>query len=301
MPISIEDFIAMEALEERLRTLLPEQYRDTSETLTPAPMGSAPLKYDAAGRVAWNEIWATFCDLAMAGGPPHRGTLLEPAPPNEIAAQPDFHLQAVEEICRGLAMVTGLTAQPAPLRGWVQLDCDGPGMAAWLTRAIVMENVMARSEGERLYLPAGPGFRIGKEIKNVITVTAKTCHYWRNHTADGQREAIGRLLTDPDAPALLEPPLFPEAGEPDAIGKAIHNDTGLRTAPRRYRGWIGVLCPGIPAAVWMMRALVAGDVLARREEAILYLPVNPLTDPDGERAAGTFRGVHRFARARRVL
>jgi len=30
-------------------------------------------------------------------------------------------------------------------------------------------------------LPAGPAFRLDKEIKNVITVVAKTHHYWTEH------------------------------------------------------------------------------------------------------------------------
>jgi sirohydrochlorin cobaltochelatase len=32
-----------------------------------------------------------------------------------------------------------------------------------------------------LFLPAGPTFRLDKEIKNVVTVIAKTHHYWKEH------------------------------------------------------------------------------------------------------------------------
>jgi hypothetical protein len=32
-----------------------------------------------------------------------------------------------------------------------------------------------------LLLPAGPAFQLEKEIKNVITVLAKTFHYWTEH------------------------------------------------------------------------------------------------------------------------
>ena len=73
-----------ELLEARLKTLLPEEYQDSYEDVQPVSMGSAGLKYGRDGRVAWNEIWGSFCDLAMAGGPPHRGTLLEPATKAEI-------------------------------------------------------------------------------------------------------------------------------------------------------------------------------------------------------------------------
>jgi hypothetical protein len=54
-------------------------------------------------------------------------------------------------------------------------------MACWILRAIIVENVMFRSEGKVLYLPAGPGFTIKREIKNVITSVAKTVHYWKEH------------------------------------------------------------------------------------------------------------------------
>jgi sirohydrochlorin cobaltochelatase len=54
-------------------------------------------------------------------------------------------------------------------------------MALWLLRAIVVENVSVRREGTVLFLPAGPAFRLNQEIKNVITVAAKTYHYWAEH------------------------------------------------------------------------------------------------------------------------
>src|SRR5689334_19064987 len=164
MPITLEDVLALEELDNKLRLLLPEQYQNVYEDVMPVSMGSAGLKYDASGNVAWNDMWATFCDLAMAGGPPHRGSLLVPEslPASKIAA----------EICRGIRLVSNLPAQPSPEHGWVQVECHTEGMAAWLTRAIVMENVSARHSGRTLYLPAGPGFRLEREIKNVILVIA---------------------------------------------------------------------------------------------------------------------------------
>jgi sirohydrochlorin cobaltochelatase len=54
-------------------------------------------------------------------------------------------------------------------------------MAAWMLRAIIVENILVRREGSILFLPAGPEFRIEKEIKNVITAIAKTTHYWFGH------------------------------------------------------------------------------------------------------------------------
>lgn len=67
--------------------------------------------------------------------------------------------------------------------GWVGLVCPQEEMAIWLLRAIVVENVSVRREGSTLFLPAGPAYRIEKEIKNVITAVAKTHHYWTEHRA----------------------------------------------------------------------------------------------------------------------
>lgn len=58
-------------------------------------------------------------------------------------------------------------------------------MALWLLRAIVVENICVRREGQTLFLPAGPDFRLEYEIKNVITVAAKTHHYWSEHIMAG--------------------------------------------------------------------------------------------------------------------
>ena len=91
-----------EALDTRLKTLLPEEYQESYETIEPKPMRSAGSKYDADGQVAWDEIWGSFCDLAMAGGPPHKGTLLEPGTEAEIDAQFDRYDEVAEEICRGI-------------------------------------------------------------------------------------------------------------------------------------------------------------------------------------------------------
>ena len=91
-----------------------------------------------------------------------------------------YHL-VVQEIERGIAMVTGLTTVQSNALGWVGIACDDEQMACWLLRAIIVENVMVRREENILYVPAGPGFSIQREIKNVITSVAKTVHYWRAH------------------------------------------------------------------------------------------------------------------------
>ena len=120
MPDRSDDY---ELLEARLKTLLPEEYQDSYEDVQPVPMGSAGLKYGRDGRVAWNEIWGSFCDLAMAGGPPHRGTLLEPATKADIKLDRDRYEEVVDELCRGVEMVTGLAAEPSLISGWIDVDC----------------------------------------------------------------------------------------------------------------------------------------------------------------------------------
>ena len=49
-----------------------------------------------------------FCDLALAGGPPHRGTLLEPANPQDVQADLAGYERVLRELERGIRMVTGL-------------------------------------------------------------------------------------------------------------------------------------------------------------------------------------------------
>ncbi|MBI1256415.1 MAG: cation diffusion facilitator family transporter [Chloroflexi bacterium] len=161
--------------------ILPPRYQLT--TPSAAPMGAAGLEYDSEGKVAWNEIWQGFCDLALAGGPPHRGTLLEPVNPPAIAADPEGYAGVIAELERGIRMVTGLSTVHSTTPGWIGMACTSEEMALWLLRAIVVENVSVRREDNVLYFPAGPDFRLEKEIKNVITVIAKTNHYWQEHIA----------------------------------------------------------------------------------------------------------------------
>lgn len=162
-----------------LVNLLPPRYQN--QVPSAAPMGAAGLKYDNEGNAAWNEIWTDFCDLALAGGPPHRGSLLEPQSAEVIAAKPDEYEKVLQELERGLEMVTGLETIRPDTPGWIGLVCDSDDMAIWILRAIVVENVSVRREDNILYFPAGPDYKLEKEIKNVVTVVAKTNHYWQEH------------------------------------------------------------------------------------------------------------------------
>jgi hypothetical protein len=168
-------------LDERVDAILPSEYQGRTDEVRSTSMGSATLKYDSQGLVAWDEIWTSFCDLAMAGGPPHRGKLLEAVNREQAMADLDAYQNVVREIRRGIEMVTGLQTLDSESLGWVGIVCDSEAMAVWLLRAIIVENVMVRREGHVIFVPAGPQFTIKRQVKNVITSVAKTVHYWRSH------------------------------------------------------------------------------------------------------------------------
>ena len=305
MTLSLDDRRTLDALEVRLRVLLPEEYQDSYEDVEPKSMGSAGLTYGFDGKVAWDEMWGSFCDLAMAGGPPHKGTLLEPASRAVVAAQANRYGKVLREVRRGIMLVTGLHVRESPTPGWIRVTCFSRAMAGWLLRAIVMENVAARATSRALDLPLGPDYRLEKEMKNVITVIAKTCHYWLGHTPCAQQRAIADLLLRMEAESPLIVPgavekMVPGAIPPDGLRRAIERETGLRT-DRQHFGWLGVECSTVKAAIWMMRMMVASNVLSRREGTVLFLPVNDASDAGGEIVTRLLTRVHRLAAARRII
>jgi sirohydrochlorin cobaltochelatase len=181
--VSPEEEAQLRELDRKINEMLPPQYQGQYEGVHLTSMGSAPLRFGPDGRVAWEEMWTSFCDLALAGGPAHRGTLLEAVPAADALAEPEKYRAVVAEIERGVQRVTGLPVVASKVPGWVGVRCDSEDMAVWLMRAIIVENVMVRREGDVLYLPAGPRFLLQREIKNVVTVLAKTHHYWSAHLA----------------------------------------------------------------------------------------------------------------------
>lgn len=299
---------AFEQLQLRLKTILPEEYQDCYEEVQPVSMGSASVKYGPDGKVAWDEMWDTYCDLAMAGGPPHKGVLLEPGASAEIEAQPDRYREVVEEICRGIGLTTGLGAAQSATAGWIRVECETQVAAEWLVRAIVMENVSAKYAGTALELPAGPAYRVEKEVKNVITAISKTCHYWFDHMWESEQKTIEKLFAKMEAESpLIQPAPSNDGALTDAqrlrtqLADKIREATGLVASQHEYAGWLGFHCPDVRAAIWMMRALVASNVLARREGTVLFVPVNGATDPEGETVSRCLAGIHGFAVAQHVL
>ncbi len=203
-----------------LRTILPPRYQGDA-SINSEPMGAADLVYDGAGQVAWGEIWEGFCDLAIAGGPPHRGDLLEPATRDAVEAAPTAYAHVLDELTRGLRLITGWAIVRDAAPGWLGIICPDEEAAIWLLRAILSENIAARRQGATLFLPAGPAFTVEKEIKNVITVVAKTHHYWTEHIAALALEPLVEAWPDAtievqpltaaptasESPAVFEPPI----------------------------------------------------------------------------------------------
>lgn len=142
------------------------------------PMSSAPMRYNADGSVDWGNMWDSFCALASAGGPPHRATPLLP----EAGADPDSngYQFAQREIMRGIQLVSGLRAAPA-CAGWIAVECPVEGMATWIAEQGMQENVAIQQHGSAFWVPCGEHWALKGEIKNVITVVAKTTHYYADH------------------------------------------------------------------------------------------------------------------------
>jgi len=258
----------------KINALLPPRYVGCFEDVPPQSMGSAGLKYDSKGRVAWGEIWTTYCHLALAGGPPHRGRLLPAVSTREAESRPAEQEAVVAEIRRALRLSSDLPTVEESFPGWVAIRCHDEDMAAWLVRAIVAENVSARHEGTMLYVPAGPAFRVEKEIKNVVVSVAKSCHYLLDHVGSADRP---RGFD----PGLIQP-LLPDqiASSPDEyqaslddLTRLLHAATGLEIIPAESPGWLGMKCETEEMAVWIMRAILALNSLARRENDVVFVPV----------------------------
>jgi sirohydrochlorin cobaltochelatase len=266
-------------LETRINAILPPRYADCFEDVAPTSMGSATLRYDREGKVAWGEIWTTFCHLALAGGPPHRGRFLGATTVEEVDASPIQYEAVVAELKRAMKLCVDLDLVPTAPKGWIGLQCDTEATSAWLVRAIIAENVIARCEGSRLYVPAGPHFRVEKEIKNVVVCVAKTCHYLFDHL-EPEQQPQGM------PPVFVCPPLPHEiaaAGDhykhaANSLQRRIVEATALPTRLGESPGWIGIECGDEETAVWMLRAVAVEAILVRREDSILYVPVDLASD-----------------------
>jgi len=190
MPVTVaaSPVSRLDALEDSLRRDAATHRRELAPAPRPdaAPMTSAPFLWRPDGRPDWGGMWTTFCELALYGGPPQRGPESPLRAPAGATTSSDAEMLA--EMRRGIWETTGLYAELAA-PGWLSVTCESPTMAAWLCAAIILENVGSRLDDDRLMLPAGPGFGLKDEVKSIITVVAKTHHYWQAHVADTGRVA----------------------------------------------------------------------------------------------------------------
>jgi sirohydrochlorin cobaltochelatase len=276
------------ALDTKIVAFLPPRYEHCYTSVPPNSMGSAALRYGPDGKVAWDEIWTTFCDLALAGGPPHRGNLLEPVSEEEAAAEPERYRDVVAEIGRAIGLTTFLPVVNGYAPGWAGVQCESLEEAAWLQFAVTAENVSARRRQSTLQLPAGPAFSVEKEIKNVVVALSKAYHYWSGHLTSAQQTLAGESIWEAATPAEA-------AASPSQYHAAVSElesslcAAGLPVSPRRYVGWVGVETAGEEAAVWLLRAVLVERVLVRREGTVLYLPVGaPSSANQGARVAWAF-------------
>ena len=253
------------------------------------------------------EIWGSFCDLAMAGGPPHKGALLEPG--NEGGDR-----RAVRSLRRGR-------------RGDLPRHQDGDrparvssprlpaGSASRVRRRDGRLAAARHRHGERRGSPPRRDARTAgvrrtsasrrKSRTSSPSSPRPATTGWATCPRDQQQAIAELFVTMAGESPLIEPDLSsPDSDERAASWpRASLTDpasTGLQRSNHRYPGWLGLECPSVRAAVWMMRALVASNVLSRREGTVLFVPVNPATDPRGVNVAGAVERVYRCAAARGI-
>lgn len=143
------DWPMLSGLHKQLQQHLPSEYAERLDDVSAQSMGKRedrPRRFRAG---SLGQDLTSFCDLAMAGGPPHRGTLLEPVETSRIEKAPEVYRAVVAEIRRGIGLASGLATCDSPYLGWVCIQCDSQQMAAWLMRAILVENISVRRESSR--------------------------------------------------------------------------------------------------------------------------------------------------------
>lgn len=148
--------------------------------VTNTPMGSAPFVYDENGNVAWNKMWSSFCYLAREGGPPHRGDLLKTDPNTVNIHDPKFE-KNLNEVIRAYKMLLPYKVEYAVSTPEVVVNLPFTKMAKWFEETILLENVFVRREKNKIFVVVSEKYELEKEIKNLVTVFAKTFHYWDLH------------------------------------------------------------------------------------------------------------------------
>ena len=74
-------------------------------------MAAAPFVWREDGRPDWSAMWTSFCDLALHGGPPHRGPGQALRGPEANGTDAESEPAMLAELRRGIRETTGLLAQ----------------------------------------------------------------------------------------------------------------------------------------------------------------------------------------------
>lgn len=142
-------------------------------------MSSAPFVYDNDGKVAWNKMWDSYCDLAIEGGPPHRNDrLISKGTSNNFNSE--NYKNAVKEIERAFSLLIPFKYKTAN-NGYIEIALGNHNIADWYANIINSENVECQVKENKIFLPINDDFTLEKEIKNIVTVVAKAFHYWSLH------------------------------------------------------------------------------------------------------------------------
>lgn len=171
-----------------------------------APMAAAPIRYNLDGSVAWDQMWSAFCELAIEGGPPHRGTLLSPDGKHQKSKE-KYHA-VIQEITRAYQLLIPYAVVEGE-HGWIGVRFPAGNLARWYMTIIKNENVECRRDKSTLFLPVHASYTIEKEIKNLITVVAKAYHYWRDHRTPAEKFFVIALGFDARWKILYNKSLLP--------------------------------------------------------------------------------------------
>src|SRR5262249_35165698 len=157
MPVTLASIPAccLEALRPTLGRARESRIRDYAPAPPPAPMSAAPFLLREDGRPDWGAMWSSFCELALYGGPPHRGPDNPLRAPEASAADSASEAAMVEEMRRGIWETTGLYAEPTG-GGWLAVACGTRAMGARLCATLLLQNPEGRGGEDRRPGPPGP-------------------------------------------------------------------------------------------------------------------------------------------------
>lgn len=160
------------------------------------PMAAAPIVYDDSGKVAWDKMWDSYCNLAKEGGPSHRGKDQSIIKKSHITPETEEYRAAMNEALRGVGLIV-----PYKLSedndGWITLELETSNKAKWFNEVINEENVEAKQNGKTILLPINDDFDVTHDVKSIITVVGKAHHYWKIHRSWFSKLIINIFGFDP--------------------------------------------------------------------------------------------------------